>query len=165
MELDKRKILLRTSSEEETFRLGEILGSLLIPGITILLHGDLGTGKTVFVRGVGRALGAGHVRSPSFTLVNEYRTVKAISLVHVDLYRLESEGVDDLGLEDYLEDGCVLFVEWPERWKTPPGENVIDVNLAAEGETGRSFSFRAAGVDALRVLTMFAATATKEALL
>lgn len=165
MDSNKREFRLQTSSENETFRLGEILGGLMVPGMTVLLRGDLGTGKTVFVRGVGNALGAEHVRSPSFTLINEYRTAKSFSLVHVDLYRLEPDDVDELGLEEYPGDGCVLFVEWPERWATPPGKNVIDVNIATAGETGRSFSCRATGADALRVLDMLASVATKEALL
>ncbi|MDR3231430.1 MAG: tRNA (adenosine(37)-N6)-threonylcarbamoyltransferase complex ATPase subunit type 1 TsaE [Synergistaceae bacterium] len=141
----------RTSSEEDTLRLGRLLGRLLVPGMTVLLYGDLGTGKTVLVRGVGEALGATRVRSPSFTLVNEYRTSRA-ELVHADLYRLEPGGVEELSLEEYLSNGCVLFVEWPERWDAPPRDEVLKIEITAEGETGRKFSFSPSGVGADRIL-------------
>ena len=61
-------------SEASTRRLGRVLGTALLPGVTVLLSGDLGAGKTAFVKGVGDALGVAGVRSPSFTLINEYRT-------------------------------------------------------------------------------------------
>lgn len=155
---------LRTSSEEETLRLGEILGRLLAPGMTVLLRGDLGTGKTVFVRGIGRAMGVGRVRSPSFTLVNEYSAVaKSICLVHADLYRLEPDDVDGLGLEEYVEDGCILLVEWPERWRYPPESDFLNLDIVAKNETERTFFFSAVGVDAEKMLEHFAAdTAVKE---
>ncbi|MDR2174560.1 MAG: tRNA (adenosine(37)-N6)-threonylcarbamoyltransferase complex ATPase subunit type 1 TsaE [Synergistaceae bacterium] len=133
----------RSSGEEETLRLGRTLGTLLVPGLTVLLSGELGTGKTVFVRGVGDVLSAARVRSPSFTLVNEYRTEKFL-LVHADLYRLEPGGAGELGLEEYAGEDCVLFVEWPDRWKTPP-EDVLSVSIEAAGETERLFEFSARG--------------------
>ncbi|MDR1875063.1 MAG: tRNA (adenosine(37)-N6)-threonylcarbamoyltransferase complex ATPase subunit type 1 TsaE [Synergistaceae bacterium] len=149
----------RTSSGEETLCLGRALGRLLVPGITVLLYGDLGTGKTVLVRGVGEALGAGRVRSPSFTLVNEYRT-KTLELVHVDLYRLDPEGVDDLALEEYRD--RVLLVEWPERWIGSPRDEILKVEITADDETGRTFVFSSSGPKAGRVLEEFAASAEVE---
>ena len=82
-------LTLRSSSEGATRNLGRLLGRVLRPGVTVLLRGDLGAGKTVLVRGVGDELGAKGVRSPSFTLVNEYRT-PGLLLVHADLYRLDA---------------------------------------------------------------------------
>ncbi len=143
-----------SSSEDETLALGRMLGRQLLPGTTLLLSGDLGSGKTVFVRGVGEGLGVTRVRSPSFTLVNEYRT-PTFDMIHVDLYRLESDGADDLGLEDYLEDGCVLLVEWAELWKNPPEADVINISVTAEGETTRKFVFSSAGEKAERILRDF----------
>ena len=134
---------IRSSSEEETLRLGRTLGASLVPGLTVLLSGELGTGKTVLVRGVGDALGVARVRSPSFTLVNEYRTEKFL-LAHADLYRLEPGGAGELGLEEYAGEDCVLFVEWPDRWKTPPGD-VLNVAIEAVGETERLFGISARG--------------------
>ena len=124
--------------------LGRALGATLAPGMTFLLSGGLGAGKTVLVRGVGEALGFTRVRSPSFTLVNEYST-SAFLLVHVDLYRLEPEAVDELGLEDYLDGRRVLFVEWPERWRTPPERDVLKIFIKAPNENDRIFELSSAG--------------------
>ena len=129
-----------SSSETETLRLGFLLGKFVLPGMLILLSGDLGAGKTVFVRGLASAMNVENVRSPSFTLINEYNG-KHHLLVHADLYRLEPEAVDDLGLEDYLDDNCILVVEWPERWFFPPLSQAITINIEARGENGRVFTF------------------------
>ena len=128
---------LRTFSEEATLGLGRALGAVLVPGVTVLFSGELGTGKTTLVRGIGGALGVTRVRSPSFTLVNEYRA-EHFSIIHADLYRLEPGGVDDLGLEEYLEAPCVLLVEWAERWTNPPERDVLKVFIKAAGEKNQS---------------------------
>lgn len=129
---------LLSHSEEATRALGGALGRALEPGMVVLLKGDLGTGKTVLVRGVGEALEASGVRSPSFTLVNEYRTKGGLLLVHADLYRLDENGVEGLDLEDYLAlDGAALLVEWPDRWASPP-EDALRVELRASDEHNES---------------------------
>ena len=141
-----KKLRLRTCSEEATFELGRALGAALIPGMTVLLSGDLGTGKTVLVRGVGGALGATRVRSPSFTLVNEYRTgTVGFSMVHADLYRLDAGDADDLGLEEYHETACVLLVEWPERWTGQPERDVLKIFIEARSENERAFDISSTG--------------------
>ena len=90
-----------------------------------MLFGDLGTGKTVFVRGVGEAFGVNGVRSPSFTLINEYESPSGIFIIHADLYRLDSDGVSATGLDEYAGDSeSILFVEWPERWLNPPSNSI-----------------------------------------
>jgi tRNA threonylcarbamoyladenosine biosynthesis protein TsaE len=105
--------LRRTASPEETGRIGEALAAGLHPGDVILLTGPLGAGKTCFVAGLARGLGCtGRVRSPSFTLINEYDGETPV--FHLDLYRLEGHDVDELGLEERLERG-VLAAEWGER--------------------------------------------------
>jgi tRNA threonylcarbamoyladenosine biosynthesis protein TsaE len=134
----------RTHSEEETLRLGEALGRALVPGLTVLLSGGLGAGKTVLVRGVGEALGVSRVRSPSFTLVNEYRTVSP-PLVHADLYRLEPDAAGGLGLEEYVCEEDALIVEWPERWRTPPENDVLKIAIETASETERLFVVNARG--------------------
>ena len=104
-----------TNSEQETFALGEKVAARLQPGTFVLLHGDLGAGKTSFVRGMAAGLGANpdDVSSPTFVLIQHYKGRKP--LVHVDLYRLESSAaVDDLGLEE-LADGAIVAIEWAER--------------------------------------------------
>lgn len=152
-------LTLRSSSEGATRNLGRLLGRALRPGVAVLLRGDLGAGKTVLVRGVGDELGAKGVRSPSFTLVNEYRT-PALLLVHADLYRLDAGGADALGLEEYagLPDAALL-VEWPDRWSFPPREDVLDVRIEALDEGTRRLSLSAAGAGAEGVLRALAEAA------
>ncbi len=102
-----------TASPEATERLGEALSPQLATGDLLLLDGPLGAGKTRFVAGLARGLGArGRVRSPSFTLLHEYSG--RVPLFHADLYRLETREVAGLGLEESLEQGA-LVVEWGER--------------------------------------------------
>jgi tRNA threonylcarbamoyladenosine biosynthesis protein TsaE len=102
-----------TASADETERLGETLAAGLVAGDVLALSGPLGAGKTRFVAGLARGLGAtSRVRSPSFTLLNEYRG--RLMLHHLDLYRLEGADVDGLGLEERADDG-VLAVEWGEK--------------------------------------------------
>jgi len=110
-----------TTAEAETERAGESLGRELSPGAVVFLHGDLGAGKTAFVRGLARGLGADpeDVSSPTFTIIQEYAGTTA-TLHHVDLYRLAPAEIDDLGLEDLLESGAIVAIEWAERWPGRP---------------------------------------------
>lgn len=111
-----------TRAPEETRSVGERIGRLLRPGDVILLHGDLGSGKTTLTQGIARGLGVrDYVQSPTFTLVAEHpgRTTDgaSIRLYHLDLYRLTGEDdLDSFGYDQYLDpsDG-VTVVEWPER--------------------------------------------------
>ena len=105
-----------TASEEETQAVARELSATLRAGDVVLLSGDLGAGKTTFVRGLAEGLGIDprEVSSPTFTLVHEYRG-NGLTLYHADLYRLESAATDDLGLEEIgVKDG-VLAIEWPDR--------------------------------------------------
>ena len=101
----------------DTAALAAEVASRLRPGGVLLLEGDLGAGKTTFTQALARIYGVTRtVTSPTFTLANEYRLPEGGSLVHFDLYRLASpEGLYDLGLEDALERGARMVVEWPER--------------------------------------------------
>jgi tRNA threonylcarbamoyladenosine biosynthesis protein TsaE len=103
-----------TRSEVETEALARTLGQRAVAGTRIHLFGDLGSGKTVFVRGLADGLDAdlNEVSSPTFTLVQEYRG--RLSLYHADLYRVTPTEVPDLGLEALAADG-VLAIEWAER--------------------------------------------------
>ena len=104
-----------TNSEEETEESGEKLASELPCGSIVALCGDLGSGKTAFVRGMARGLGINDpVSSPTFTVVNEYAGNK--ELFHFDLYRLAGEDeLFDIGWEDYLSRGGICAVEWSEK--------------------------------------------------
>jgi tRNA threonylcarbamoyladenosine biosynthesis protein TsaE len=109
-----------TSGEAETAAAGAGLAPVLRTGDVVLLSGELGAGKTAFVRGLARALGVPEedVTSPTFTLVQEYRASTTV-LFHVDLYRLSPREVEDLGLEEMIGEG-ILAIEWPDRWVDPP---------------------------------------------
>ena len=103
-------------SPAETESLGEQFGRAAQRGLVIALSGDLGAGKTQFVRGLARGLGiSGRVHSPTFTLVNEYGGGR-LKLFHLDLYRLETaEQILSAGIEEYLKPDGVSVVEWAER--------------------------------------------------
>lgn len=108
-----------TQSEDETGRVGVDVGRTLTAGDVLLLHGNLGAGKTAFVRGVAEGLGAdpAGVSSPTFTIMQEYRGGR-VPLFHVDLYRLnDPREIEDLGLEEIAADG-VLAIEWAEKLDT-----------------------------------------------
>jgi tRNA threonylcarbamoyladenosine biosynthesis protein TsaE len=104
-------------SPAETEALGERWGRAAQPGLVIGLCGDLGAGKTQFVKGLARGLGiAQRVHSPTFSLVNLY-TGGRLALSHLDLYRLETrEQITSAGLEEYLHPAGVTVIEWAERW-------------------------------------------------
>ena len=111
--------IVTTHSEQDTFALGQKVAAALQPGTFVLLHGDLGAGKTAFVRGMTAGLGGNpdDVSSPTFVLIQHYKG--RTPLVHVDLYRLDSgAAVDDLGLEE-LVSGAVVAIEWAERLPRP----------------------------------------------
>jgi tRNA threonylcarbamoyladenosine biosynthesis protein TsaE len=125
-----------TRSEAETAAAGRALASRLAAGSTVLLIGDLGAGKTAFVRGLAEGLGvpASEVSSPTFTLMQEYRGGR-VPLFHVDLYRLnDPREIEDLGLDEIAADG-VLAIEWAERLpRTPPGSVRVAIEHAGELE-------------------------------
>jgi len=104
-------------SPAETAALGEQWGRAAESGLVIGLCGDLGAGKTQFVKGLARGLGiAARVHSPTFALVNIYAGGR-LTLFHLDLYRLDSpEQIAAAGLEEYLQPEGVTVIEWAERW-------------------------------------------------
>lgn len=104
-----------TTTPEQTLDLGSTIGAAIEAGITILLYGPLGAGKTVLAKGIAAGLEVPDtITSPTFALIREYEG--RLPLLHVDLYRLESpEQFDDLGLDDRLDGSAVLLIEWPER--------------------------------------------------
>ena len=129
--------MLETPSETETASAGEALGRELHAGDVVLLYGDLGAGKTAFVRGMARGIGANpdEVTSPTFTIVQEYAGPSA-TLYHVDLYRVESADIDDLGLEDLVSGEGIVAIEWAERWTGRP-DDAIEVTLEDIGDERR----------------------------
>ena len=137
------------SSVEETWALAQQLAAELEKGDVICLEGDLGAGKTTFTQGLAAALKVpGRVTSPTFCLVQEHRAEgnSGISLlVHMDLYRLHGEeDVLAIGWEDYLAEGAVMVVEWPERAGSliPSNARRIIFTHLADGEERRRLEFR-----------------------
>jgi len=128
---------IQTHSEEETSAAGEQLAASLRAGDVVLLYGELGAGKTAFVRGLARGLGAlpDDVSSPTFTLIQEY--AGRTTLYHVDLYRLEPREIPDLGLEDLVLGDGVVAIEWADRWPGRP-DDVIEVTIEHAGEDVRA---------------------------
>lgn len=120
----------RSNSPGETEALGAALAKLLWPGAVVAFTGDLGAGKTAFVRGMAQGLGvAGRVTSPTFTIVNEYEGGR-LPLFHFDMYRLScSDELYDIGWEDYLARGGVCAVEWSEIVRDALEPGCIRVDL------------------------------------
>jgi tRNA threonylcarbamoyladenosine biosynthesis protein TsaE len=133
-----------SQSEEDTERLGREMVMGLSPGDVVLLSGNLGSGKTTFVRGMAAGLGvaSGDVSSPTFTLVHEYRGGR-IPLFHVDLFRLENVAADDLGLDELRAEG-ILVIEWPDRMDRDIA-GATRVRLDWAGETSRRIDIERGG--------------------
>jgi tRNA threonylcarbamoyladenosine biosynthesis protein TsaE len=133
---------METSTEAETEHAGETLGRTLVAGDVVLLFGDLGAGKTAFVRGMARGTGANpdEVSSPTFTIVQEYAG-RSATLYHVDLYRLEPAEIDDLGLDDLVSADGIVAIEWADRWNGRP-DDVTEVQLERRGEDRRAIQIR-----------------------
>lgn len=129
-----------TRSEDETAAVAAQLAASLAPGSVVLLFGDLGAGKTAFVRGMAAGLGVdpADVSSPTFTLIQEYRHAGrgATALYHVDLYRLEGAEIDDLGLDELTAAGGIAAIEWAEKLARPV-RGAVRVYMTEEGDDGR----------------------------
>ncbi|MBI5168309.1 MAG: tRNA (adenosine(37)-N6)-threonylcarbamoyltransferase complex ATPase subunit type 1 TsaE [Candidatus Eisenbacteria bacterium] len=148
----------RTDSVEATERLGEALAPALRAGDVVVLQGDLGAGKTRFVAGLARGLDPGaRVRSPSFTLVNEYRSrTGGLTLYHLDLYRLGTGEVDGLGLEEYAELGA-LAVEWGDRLPAAWSEDALTLAFDVQADDARVISGAASRGRGLELLAAWRA--------
>ncbi|MGH8558034.1 MAG: tRNA (adenosine(37)-N6)-threonylcarbamoyltransferase complex ATPase subunit type 1 TsaE [Methylococcales bacterium] len=122
-------------NEAETLELGAKLFGSMKQGLRVYLHGELGAGKTTLVRGFLRAGGyLGPVKSPTFTLVEEYR-LPEWRVLHFDLYRLtDPEELEWIGIRDYFEVPCVCFIEWPDRGIGFLPEPDLSIILKHDGE-------------------------------
>ena len=127
-----------SNSERETRDIAAALARDLAMGSVLLLSGDLGAGKTAFVRGLAEGLGIDHdeVTSPTFTIVHEYRGGR-LPLVHVDLYRLDRADLDEIGLDQDLAATGIVAVEWAERMaRDIPG--AVRVSITDAGDDRRT---------------------------
>jgi tRNA threonylcarbamoyladenosine biosynthesis protein TsaE len=139
-------LVARTRSVEETRALAGALAQLTMPGDLLLLAGDLGAGKTAFVQGFGRALGVDEpITSPTFTLAQRYDGARVVH--HLDVYRLDQlHEVLELGLEELLDEGGVVLVEWGEAVLPVVPADYLQVQLTfGEGDDERQLRFRPVG--------------------
>lgn len=138
-------------SPEETEEMGLRYAETLRPGDVVALEGDLGAGKTAFVRGVLRGLGyEGRVTSPTFAIANEYETGRA-AVVHCDMYRiLDEEALYDMGFEEYLDGRRILLIEWSEniRYALPEPRRTVRI-LYGGGPEERRLQYDEQGMGAI----------------
>ncbi|TRZ49274.1 MAG: tRNA (adenosine(37)-N6)-threonylcarbamoyltransferase complex ATPase subunit type 1 TsaE [Dehalococcoidia bacterium] len=136
-----------SDSPEATRRLGESLAGFLKPGDNIILNGNLGSGKTLFTKGIAKGIGIErpeYVNSPSFVIVKEYKG--RINLYHFDLYRLEDlKDIEYIGVKEYLNGDGIVVIEWAERMKGLLPAQYMDIHIDITGERERRFFFKAHG--------------------
>lgn len=137
------KLTIHSGSARETKTWGRRLASLLEGGELIGFSGELGAGKTCFIKGLARGLNLREedVLSPTFTMVQEHSG--RLSLYHIDLYRLDEATVDDLGLREYLFSSGVAAVEWFDRLREAPELECLAIDIAYEGANRRRIELSA----------------------
>lgn len=130
--------IIESHSESDTIQAGLAFAEDLGPGDVVCLHGDLGAGKTHFIKGIAMAFGVSKdtVNSPTFALIHEY--AGSLPLYHFDAYRLNSEQeARNIGAEDYFYADGVSLVEWPEKMGTLIPENAIHITIKKINEEFR----------------------------
>lgn len=124
------------TSPEETMAIGQKLAPFLQAKDIILLDGDLGAGKTTFTKGLALGLGIKrNVKSPTFTIIREYQEGR-LPLYHMDVYRLEEGGGDELGLDEYFNGDGVSVVEWSQFVESELPEDYLRIAFHRQDETG-----------------------------
>ena len=150
-------IQFETHSPNDTLILGERIGRHLEAGDIVLLFGDLGAGKTTLTQGIARGLGVAqeeYVRSPSFTLVNQYKG--KVPVFHIDLYRIDSSHeLEDLGLEEVFSSEGISIVEWAEKLFAREDtslpllgiERWIEIHITIEQEESRKLDLKTHNIE------------------
>jgi tRNA threonylcarbamoyladenosine biosynthesis protein TsaE len=130
--------LVQSASPQQTEAIAEELAGELAPGACIALWGELGAGKTRFVRGLVRGLGgeARLVSSPTFVLLNVYPA--RLTVYHLDAYRVMAEDIEAIGFAELLEQGGLVVLEWPERAAALLPADRVDVRIETIGEHERT---------------------------
>ena len=138
-------LVVESGSSRETRSWGRRLASVLTGGELIGLRGDLGVGKTCFVKGLARGLelSEDQILSPTFTMIQEHQG--RLPLYHIDLYRLDEAGLDDLGLREYLFSEGIAAVEWFERLRESGNLDYLAVRISYSGANARRIEFTASG--------------------
>lgn len=137
-------MIYKSKNENDTYLLAAKLAYLLKGGDIVLLNGDLGAGKTTFVKGIAKALNVKEVvTSPTFTLLKTYKSNR-YEIVHIDAYRLENSSFEEM--EDYLNDENVLFIEWSSCLKNQEDiQENLTINIQYVSKNQRIFTLTANG--------------------
>lgn len=155
------RVDLVSTSPAETQRIGESLGELAREGDLFCLEGELGSGKTCFVQGLGRGLGIrDSIHSPTFILANEHRGGR-LRLYHLDVYRVRSaDEAIGIGLDDYLVGDGVLVIEWAEKIRKGLPSERLWVSFRHVSENERAISFEARGARYVELLVSLRASSS-----
>jgi tRNA threonylcarbamoyladenosine biosynthesis protein TsaE len=136
-----------TSNAAETIRAGHEIAKLLKPPKLLILHGDLGAGKTTLVKGIAEALDAAdpdEVTSPTFTLIHEYEGKlhgKPVKLYHLDLYRIETERqLDTLGLDELIAPDSIVLIEWGDKFPSIVKRSQGEIVMCSSGGDTRKIT-------------------------
>ncbi len=137
--------VIESNSARETKAWGRRLGSMLEGGELLGFTGELGAGKTCFIKGLARGLNLREedILSPTFTMIQEHRG--RLPLYHIDLYRLEEVGLDDMGLREYLFSSGIAAVEWFERLREGTDLEFLSIRIEYADTSRRRLEFRATG--------------------
>ena len=138
--MNKRKV---TIDYLDTQKLGENFSKEIKSGDIILLYGDLGAGKTTLIKTLVKRLGsADNVSSPTFSLINEYKTDAGASIFHLDLYRLKDENeAYDIGIEELLETDSLKLIEWPQKINSLLDDEVHSARIFSTKDNVRTLKF------------------------
>ena len=130
-------MVLQSKNEAETREIGRRLGMKLKAGDVVCLYGELGSGKTTMVKGIASAFGIDErdITTPSLTIIIEYEG--AVPFYHIDLYRIGSERVAELGLEEYLNEDGISVIEWAEKAEKEIPDKSIKIYLNYTGDNSR----------------------------
>jgi tRNA threonylcarbamoyladenosine biosynthesis protein TsaE len=136
---EERQTITNTGSPEQTRDLGIKFGKSLKAKDVVALFGDLGSGKTTFTQGVAAGLGIpDFITSPSFVIMNEYKTLSGMSFFHIDLYRTDNiSQIEDLGISDIFSQNAVVMIEWAEKLRSLLPKNCRKVHFEFISENER----------------------------
>lgn len=142
------------TDRKETINLGEQVGRLLGAGDVLVLDGDLGAGKTTFTKGIARGLEIPDlIKSPTFTIMREYHDGR-LPLYHMDAYRLENGGAEELGLEEYFDSDGVSVVEWAQFVEDELPANFLAIHFRrTDDENTRRLQFEPHGQHFEQIIT------------
>jgi tRNA threonylcarbamoyladenosine biosynthesis protein TsaE len=130
------------NSPEETFAFGQRIAAFLQPGSVVALQGELGSGKTCFVKGIAYGCGIEDtITSPTYTIINEYSISEGINknqiLRHIDVYRISDEDFFEIGGEELIHEDIITLIEWSERIEKYLPENTIRIYFKITGPLSR----------------------------